>query len=74
MSFPGPVGEYRMPFEMEVGSHPSLESMQDLVVNKKSRPHISEQWLESKVTTCERERDSDSKNGLCIKWVYVFLN
>lgn len=40
----GPVGEYQLPFEEEVGQHPSLEDMQECVVNKKQRPAISPQW------------------------------
>ena len=40
----GPVSEYMLPFEEEVGQHPSLEDMQECVVNKKQRPAISPQW------------------------------
>ncbi|XP_013886012.1 activin receptor type-2B [Austrofundulus limnaeus] len=41
----GPVDEYMLPFEEEVGQHPTLEDLQDLVVHKKMRPPIKELWL-----------------------------
>ncbi|XP_055360948.1 activin receptor type-2A-like isoform X2 [Betta splendens] len=40
----GPVDEYLLPFEEEVGQHPSLEDMQDVVVHKKLRPILRECW------------------------------
>ncbi|XP_077483416.1 activin A receptor type 2 punt isoform X1 [Amblyomma americanum] len=40
----GPVEEYLLPFEEEVGQHPSLEDMQEAVVHKKVRPRIREHW------------------------------
>ncbi|CAG9859553.1 unnamed protein product [Phyllotreta striolata] len=40
----GPVPEYRLPFEEEVGQHPSLEDMQESVVQQKVRPLIQEHW------------------------------
>ncbi|XP_074102731.1 activin A receptor type 2 punt [Cotesia typhae] len=40
----GPIGEYRLPFEEEVGLHPTLEDMQESVVLKKERPLIQETW------------------------------
>ena len=43
--FSGPVEEYRLPFEDEVGSHPSLEDMQQAVVNKKLRPKFRADWF-----------------------------
>lgn len=48
----GPVGEYQLPFEEEVGSHPSLEDMQDLVVLNKVRPTIKEHWRKHAVSCC----------------------
>ncbi|XP_076014016.1 activin receptor type-2B [Genypterus blacodes] len=41
----GPVGEYMLPFEEEVGHHPSLEDLQEVVVDKKMRPVFKDQWL-----------------------------
>ncbi|XP_055494656.1 activin receptor type-2A-like isoform X1 [Leucoraja erinacea] len=41
----GPVDEYMLPFEEEVGQHPSLEDMQEVVVHKKMRPVFREYWL-----------------------------
>ncbi|XP_066257083.1 activin receptor type-2A [Euwallacea similis] len=42
----GPIPEYRLPFEeeKEVGLHPSLEDMQEQVVQKKVRPTIQPHW------------------------------
>ncbi|KAH7945474.1 hypothetical protein HPB49_011185 [Dermacentor silvarum] len=33
-----------LPFEEEVGQHPSLEDMQEAVVHKKVRPRIRDHW------------------------------
>lgn len=50
--------EYKAPFEEEV-PHPTLEQMQELVVNKKTRPTIPESWRRNPVmnelvsTICE---------------------
>ncbi|XP_068199561.1 activin receptor type-2B-like isoform X3 [Antennarius striatus] len=41
----GPVGEYMLPFEEEVGQHPSLEDLQEVVVHKKMRPAFKDLWL-----------------------------
>ncbi len=40
----GPVSEYMLPFEPELGPHPSLEEMQEHIVTKKLRPAIYEEW------------------------------
>lgn len=40
----GPIPEYRLPFEEEVGQHPTLEDMQESVVQQKVRPVIQEHW------------------------------
>ncbi|XP_037550036.1 activin receptor type-2B-like [Nematolebias whitei] len=42
----GLVDEYMLPFEEEVGQHPTLEDLQEVVVHKKMRPAIKEFWLE----------------------------
>ncbi|XP_053605316.1 activin receptor type-2A-like [Plodia interpunctella] len=39
-----PMTQYRLPLEEEVGSHPSLEEMQEAVVQRKLRPNIPPQW------------------------------
>ncbi|CAH1774752.1 unnamed protein product [Owenia fusiformis] len=39
-----PVGEYQLPFADEIGTHPTLEDIQECVVQKKSRPKLNEQW------------------------------
>ncbi|XP_034416003.1 activin receptor type-2B-like isoform X2 [Cyclopterus lumpus] len=41
----GPVDEYLLPFEEEVGQHPALEDLQDVVVHKKMRPSLKKLWL-----------------------------
>lgn len=33
-----------LPFEEEVGQHPTLEDMQEVVVHKKLRPTLRECW------------------------------
>lgn len=40
-----PVKEHRLPFEEEVGLHPTLEDMQEAVAQQKKRPIIQEAWL-----------------------------
>lgn len=40
----GPVTEFSLPFEAELGSHPTLEEMQENIVTKKMRPQIYEAW------------------------------
>lgn len=52
--FSGPVDEYMLPFEEEIGQHPSLEELQEVVVHKKMRPTIKDHWLKHPV----RERGS----------------
>ncbi|XP_052748498.1 activin receptor type-2A-like [Galleria mellonella] len=39
-----PTAQYRLPLEEEVGSHPSLEEMQEAVVQRKLRPLIPAVW------------------------------
>lgn len=46
----GPVDEYMLPFEEEVGQHPSLEDMQDVVVHKKLRPCLRDCWQKHAVS------------------------
>ncbi|XP_063226494.1 activin receptor type-2B isoform X2 [Bacillus rossius redtenbacheri] len=40
----GPVPEYALPFEEEVGLHPTLEDMQECAVQRKARPALREAW------------------------------
>jgi len=40
----GPVDDYQLPFEEEVGLHPTLDDMQECVVHKKQRPVFKEHW------------------------------
>ena len=39
-----------LPFEEEVGQHPSLEDLQDVVVHKKLRPVLKDLWLKHSVS------------------------
>lgn len=39
-----------MPYEKELGLYPSLEQMQDFVVNKNKRPLIKPEWLKHNVS------------------------
>lgn len=45
----GPVDEYMLPFEEEIGQHPSLEDLQEVVVHKKMRPVFKDHWLKHPV-------------------------
>ncbi|XP_015120962.1 activin receptor type-2A [Diachasma alloeum] len=40
----GLIGEYTLPFEEEIGMHPTLMDMQEIVVHNKVRPLILESW------------------------------
>lgn len=46
----GQIDNYQLPFEEEVGTHPTLEDMQEYVVLKKCRPTIKETWLRHSVS------------------------
>lgn len=46
----GPVDEYMLPFEEEIGQHPSLEDLQEVVVHKKMRPVFKDCWLKHAVS------------------------
>lgn len=48
------LGEYMLPFEDEIGQHPSLEDLQDVVVHKKMRPVIKDCWLKHPVSNVGR--------------------
>ena len=39
-----------LPFEEEIGQHPSLEDMQEVVVHKKLRPTLRECWQKHAVS------------------------
>jgi len=41
-----------MPFEDEVGQHPTLEEMQDVVVSSRKRPQFKPHWLKNEVMAC----------------------
>lgn len=40
----GDIPEFTLPFESELGSHPTLEEMQENIVIKKLRPAIPDRW------------------------------
>ncbi|XP_055715978.1 activin receptor type-2B isoform X2 [Phlebotomus papatasi] len=65
----GPVPEYTLPFESELGPHPNLDEMQDNVVMKKLRPRINNQWrthpgLSAMCDTMEECWDHDAEARL----------
>lgn len=51
----GPVLEYKLPYEEEVGQMPSLEAMQSCVLERKCRPVIQEIWKNHAVSIKVRE-------------------
>ncbi|XP_070546254.1 activin receptor type-2B-like [Ptychodera flava] len=74
----GPIDEYMLPFEEEVGQGPSVEDMQEIVVHKKMRPQIREQWLknqclESICVTMEECWDHDAEARLSAGCVHERL-
>lgn len=65
----GPVGEYSLPFEEEIGQHPTLEDLQDVVVHKKMRPAFKDCWrkhagLEALCESVEECWDHDAEARL----------
>ncbi|KAJ8337203.1 hypothetical protein SKAU_G00384230 [Synaphobranchus kaupii] len=40
----GPLDEFMLPFEEEIGQHPTLEDLQEVVVHKKLRPVLKDCW------------------------------
>lgn len=42
-----PVPQYQLPFQAELGNHPSFEEMQVLVVREKYRPRFPDAWKEN---------------------------
>jgi len=50
---------YRMPFESEIGQHPTFEQMQVLVTRKKARPLFPEGWHNCAATRLVRETIDD---------------
>ncbi|RUS84684.1 hypothetical protein EGW08_007554 [Elysia chlorotica] len=65
----GPVCDYRLPFEAEVGQQPSLEDMQTRVVTRKMRPALNPLWnkhpgLYGLIPTVEECWDQDAEARL----------
>lgn len=74
----GLFSDYRMPFEDEVGSHPSLEEMQEVVVSKKQRPLLKQEWykheeLRMLCTTVEECWDQDPEARLSAECIEARL-
>lgn len=74
----GPVDNYQLPFEEEVGTHPTLEDMQEYVVLKKCRPTIKETWLrhsglEVLINTIEECWDQDAEARVSANCVHERL-
>ncbi|XP_052829882.1 activin receptor type-2B isoform X1 [Octopus bimaculoides] len=69
-----PVDEYQLPFVEEIGLHPTLEEMQQIVVIKKIRPAIKESWrktanMDLLCTTIEECWDQEADARLSAKCV-----
>lgn len=45
----GLLKEYKMPFQEEVGEHPTVEDMQLAVVHNKMRPCLDPVWYQNEV-------------------------
>ena len=52
-----------LPFEEEIGQHPSLEDLQDVVVHKKMRPAIKDCWLKHPVSKTLPSPRGKAHNG-----------
>lgn len=70
------VPEYKMPYEAEIGFHPSFEQMQVLISRNKARPLFPEVWKDSNPAirslkeTIEDCWDQDAEarlTALCVK-------
>lgn len=64
----GPVDEYMLPFEEEVGQHPTLEDMQEVVVHKKLRPTLRECWQKHAV----RNIQTYTPRFICIEFCPIY--
>ncbi|XP_055315210.1 activin receptor type-2B isoform X2 [Sitodiplosis mosellana] len=65
----GPVPEYTLPFETELGLHPTLDALQEFIVTNKKRPPIPEYWrvhsgLNAMCDTLEDAWDHDAEARL----------
>jgi hypothetical protein len=58
------VGEHKLPFENEVGSHPTLIEMQNCVLHQRKRPAVLREWREHKVSLIFFHPFSSSQNFL----------
>lgn len=47
----GPVGEFQLPFEAELGQRPTLDEVQESVVMKKLRPSLLSSWRTHSVSS-----------------------
>jgi len=48
-----PTPDYRLPFEAEVGAHPSFEEMQVAVARNKLRPAFPDMWKNTNMVTTD---------------------
>lgn len=75
----GPVPEYTLPFESELGSHPTLDAMQEHIVTNKNRPPIPEHWRDHSVSTSEFQHylfttpQSSPIKLICVFVLYFFF-
>lgn len=58
------VGEAKLPFEDEVGSHPTLIEMQDCVLHQRKRPTVQHEWRQHQVrSTAEDCRGGEGRRA-----------
>lgn len=60
----GPVPEYSLPFESELGLHPTLDAMQEHIVTNKLRPSVPDHWRDHTVNIFNRAYTFESKNSI----------
>ncbi|XP_014245499.1 bone morphogenetic protein receptor type-2 [Cimex lectularius] len=76
---PNDVLPYTLPFEKEVGLHPTFEEMQVLVSKNKARPLFPQEWKCNLMTTTIRETiedcvDQDGEARLTVLCVHERIN
>ncbi|KAH8340766.1 hypothetical protein KR059_006628, partial [Drosophila kikkawai] len=53
----GPVGEFQLPFEAELGQRPTLDEVQESVVMKKLRPRLLPAWRAHQVSQLKLRKE-----------------
>uniref|UniRef100_H2ZGC6 Serine/threonine-protein kinase receptor n=1 Tax=Ciona savignyi TaxID=51511 RepID=H2ZGC6_CIOSA len=70
----GATPTYLMPYELELGQHPTLDEMQALVIDQKSRPVVKDSWRQHEVIgiLCETmedcwDHDAEARSAGCVE-------